>query len=323
MIMGTSHLKIAKDKERSLLIAALISSVLALLKLAAFIVTGSLLPLTSFFDSVADSVVSLLNFYIQAVASEEPDKEHPFGHGGIEILSSLGQALVISASAAILLYESIRRLFYTADNHYLQTDNLLFGAGILVLSSVGSLIIQTYLKRRIRGLERNRGRSLILLADHAHYTGDAKVNFCSALGMVAVWYFDLAIIDALLGALGACFLATAIVPVLRHAFSDILQREADVKTQQRIVDLAMGTDTRVIGLHRLRTRQSGPVLYADFHLKLPSRLTLEEAHQIGENVSSMIRKSLPGADIIIHLDPDSEPDDDHWSPAYQIGDPQP
>ena len=47
---------------------------------------------------------------------------------------------------------------------------------------------------------------------------------------------------------------------------------------------------------------------------LPSGLTLEDAHHVGDKVTGNIKRAIPRADILIHLDPDTEEEHDHWEP---------
>ena len=53
-------------------------------------------------------------------------------------------------------------------------------------------------------------------------------------------------------------------------------------------------------------------------MKLPGSLTLEQAHEIGDKVEANIKRIIPRADLIVHLDPDSEEDQIPWEPQYKI-----
>jgi ferrous-iron efflux pump FieF len=63
-------------------------------------------------------------------------------------------------------------------------------------------------------------------------------------------------------------------------------------------------------MHRLRTRTLGPNRFVDFHLKLPNNMPLIEAHEIGYKIEAAIRKAIPGVDVLMHLDPEAEPDEE-------------
>jgi cation diffusion facilitator family transporter len=51
--------------------------------------------------------------YLAVRASDKPaDKEHPFGHGKIENLSALFEALLLLGTSGWIIYQSIERLFF-------------------------------------------------------------------------------------------------------------------------------------------------------------------------------------------------------------------
>ena len=58
------------------------------------------------------------------------------------------------------------------------------------------------------------------------------------------------------------------------------------------------------GLHDLRTRTSGTHQFAQFHVWVPGRLDDRHRRTTGSIVSRMVAGSLPGTEILIHLDPE-------------------
>jgi ferrous-iron efflux pump FieF len=53
----------------------------------------------------------------------------------------------------------------------------------------------------------------------------------------------------------------------------------------------------------------GPNRFVDFHLKLPNTIPLINAHEISYRIEAVIRNAIPGVDVLMHLDPESEPDE--------------
>ncbi len=76
--------------------AFFISLALTVFKLLGFYLSGSMIVLASFYDSLTDSLVSYLNFIFYRKAREKADPQHPFGHGGFEVVSSLVQGILIT-----------------------------------------------------------------------------------------------------------------------------------------------------------------------------------------------------------------------------------
>ena len=293
------------------------SLVLAVVKLAAFFFSGSMLVLGSFFDSFADMLSSAINHYVFNLSREEADREHPFGHGGFEVVAGLVQGLIIVFLGGMLLVEIVRNALNPADLA-MERDGLPIAVLVMVTAALSGAAVHSFIARALRRLEESKERSISMLADKLHYAGDAWANAIGAVGLLLVFYFDKPWLDLLFGALAAVALILSAIPILRKSLRDILNIEAPVTFQQEIVDLVLSSDDRIVGIHALRTREMGPVLFIDFHLKLPSILSLEEAHKIGDAVEQSIKQVFVRADILIHLDPESEEDQQPWNPSYLL-----
>lgn len=303
--------------DKTLRFAAGFSAILALIKLLGFLYSGSLIVLASFFDSIADTMTSSVNNYLYKKSIASADKEHPFGHGGFEVIGALIQGLLITFFSISIFIESARTLF-SGTYRSIEADTLPIAIGVMLFSAIGGITIHLYLSLQLKRMEKKRERSLVLLADKAHYSGDVLTNFASAGALFLVYISNLQFLDPLIGCLASLLLAHLAYPILKKSFSDIVHNEAPEEFQQIIVNIVMSVDSHIKGIHLLRSREFGPYLFVDFHMKLPDHLPLKAAHQIGENVELEIRKVFANADIFIHLDPESEPDQKYWDPSYTL-----
>lgn len=67
---------------------------LVLLKMGAYLITGSMALLSSLLDSAQDMLTSLVNLFAIKHAIEPADAHHRFGHGKAQALGSLGQSVI-------------------------------------------------------------------------------------------------------------------------------------------------------------------------------------------------------------------------------------
>lgn len=289
--------------------AFLISLGLTLLKLLGFYLSGSMIVLASFYDSLTDSLMSYLNFVFYRKAREKADHEHPFGHGGFEVVSSLIQGILISALGILLGWQSIQKLLQN-QQATLDQNALPAVLGIMILSALAGFGIQWYLGRFEKQLKAQGEVSLTLQSDRAHYLSDFYTNGLGAIGILSVHLFDSSRLDSILGLVGSVFLFKTAWPLLFHTYSHIMHVEAEAEVQAEILKLALDNDRSALGVHRLRTRRLGPNLFIDFHLKLPASMPLAEAHRHGDQIETRIKDRFPRADVMIHLDPDDLPDED-------------
>ena len=107
---GRAHLEEASKITRSITwVSVFVAFVLTLVKLIAYILSGSVSVLASFADSALDFVASITAFIAVRYASEPADKEHRFGHGKAESFASLFQALLVAVTAALVAREAVAR----------------------------------------------------------------------------------------------------------------------------------------------------------------------------------------------------------------------
>jgi ferrous-iron efflux pump FieF len=62
-------------------------------------------------------------------------------------------------------------------------------------------------------------------------------------------------------------------------------------------------------LHDLRTRTSGDRDFVQFHVNLPGRMTIGDAHDVIERVEDDLCRAFPGMELLIHIDPEGHVDE--------------
>ena len=96
------------DREKSIVKVSIVGIVVNLVLVAfkAFVgfVTGSIAVILDAVNNLSDALSSVITIIGAKLAGRAPDKEHPYGHGRIEYLSSVVIAvLVLLAGAALLI----------------------------------------------------------------------------------------------------------------------------------------------------------------------------------------------------------------------------
>ena len=266
--------------------------VLVVIKAVVWLMSDSVALLASTADSAMDLVSSSATFFAVRYAATPPDAEHRFGHGKAEAFSSLIQAGLVFASAALIAQEAIHHLL-----HPQPVSQEGWAIGVMAVSivlTVGLLAAQTRLLRRTA--------SVAVSADRTHYAADLASNVIALIGIAAVAVFDLVSLDALAGLGVAAILLWGAVSVFREASSQLMDRELRPADRDRIKAL-MTRDPRISDVHQLRTRASGPVIHVQMHADLDPDLSLEAAHAIVVAAENRVLAEFPTADILIHPDP--------------------
>lgn len=260
-------------------------------KFAAWLKTGSLSVMASLVDSLMDGAASLINLLAVRYSLKSADADHQFGHGKAEALAGLGQASFISGSAIFLLIHAAERLSNPQPLHSLD-----LGIAVMVFAILATLLLLLFQGHVIR-----RTGSSAIRADALHYRTDLLSNTAS----IAALFFTAAgftLFDPLCAVGIAGYILYSAWQIGREAMQVLMDRELPAATRQAVCDIALAHPT-VLGLHDLRTRQSGQTLLIQLHLDLDQNLPLARAHRVAKEVEHAIMASFPLADVIIHQDP--------------------
>lgn len=270
-----------------------VALVLTGLKLAAWVVTGSVATLASLADSALDVIAALGTFVAVRYAAAPPDREHRYGHGKGEAFASLLQAGLVFASAALVGQEAVRHLITPEP---IRAEG--WALGVMAISTVLTVLL---LKAQARVLSRTH--SVAVAGDRIHYLMDLASNLFALAGIAAADLFHAPRLDAAAGLIVAGWLVWGAVQVFRDSSLQLLDHELPDAARAEIV-ARMTSDPRVRGVHQLRTRASGPYVHIQLHADLDPDLSLEDAHHVVVSAENRVLEAFPAADIIIHPDPE-------------------
>ena len=277
---------------RVALLSVAVSAILIVVKAIAWRMSGSVAILASLSDSALDLVASLITVYAVRYAAEPPDAEHRFGHGKAEAFSSLMQGGLVFASGALIGREAIDALL-----HPRPVQHGLAGVVVMIVSIGLTLALITAQTRVVKA-----SGSIAISGDRAHYAADLASNAVALVGVGAAAWLGLAWVDSAAGLVVALWLIWGAIGVFREASAQLMDQELPETERERIVLLATA-DPRVLGVHQLRTRASGPYVHMQMHADLAADISLAEAHTIIVAAENRLLEAFPSADIIIHPDP--------------------
>jgi len=271
------------------------NSALIVLKIVAGALTGSIAILTEAVHSSIDLIASVVAAVSIRKADEPADEDHMYGHAKIENLAAAIEGMLILAGAGVIVFESVRRL-----NNGSSVEKLGFGIAVVGLSAAVNLGVSTYLYRKARAYE-----SPALEADAAHLRADAWTSLAVLLGLVLIEITGKTQLDAIV----ALMVASAIV----YSGIRILSRSSRVLVDEALPAEELGLVREAIeqypgpelsGYHKLRGRRAGSARYIDVHLQFGSGTSLERAHAVAHELQAQIRQRLPGAEVLVHIEPD-------------------
>jgi cation diffusion facilitator family transporter len=271
------------------------NSVLIVLKIAAGAVTGSVAILTEAVHSSIDLLASVVAYVSLRKADEPADESHMYGHAKIENVAAGIEGMLILVGAGVILFEAVRRLATSAG-----LDHLGVGIAVIGLSAVVNIGVSSYLYRQARVHD-----SPALEGDAAHLRADAWTSVAVLVGLILIEITGVTELDSIVAMIVASAIVWAGIRILRRA-SRVLVDEALPADELDVVREAIASNRapELVGHHKLRGRRAGSNRYIDLHLQFAPGTSLERAHQIAHEVDEEVRRRLPGAEVLVHIEPE-------------------
>jgi cation diffusion facilitator family transporter len=267
------------------------------LKVVVGALTGSLSILAQAIDSFLDLFAVAVTFFAVRIATKPADEEHPFGHGKVENIAAIVQAILIFLAGGSIIYAGVHRIVTGATLELTEA-----GIGVMLVSIVASIFLSRHLLK-VSQLE----DSPALQANAHNIAADVYSAAAVLVGLLVVRFTGLSIIDPILAILVALFIFRVAYGVLKDSFGglvDVKLPEAEENAIRSAITEHFGRE--VVDFHALRTRKAGSQRYIDLHLVMPKNTSVEEAHQICDHLEQDIRSRLPHTDVTIHVEPCDE-----------------
>ncbi len=242
------------------------------------------------FHSTADGIGSIFVLASLKIAAKPRDSSHPFGHGKIEFIASLGIFTVLIGIGVLFFVESVMILVLTD----LKKVPGMLSFVVALLSVVANYIMFNY--NRCAGKKLN---SPALIANGFENLTDLFSSIPVALGIVAA-QFGFSFCDPLAGALVSVFIAVNAAREWYHSLNNLMDRSAPEATLRRIHAMAVAVDG-VYGTGRIRTRRLGQNLWVDLDILVSPRCSVKTASQIADSVrGQVLRRAKHVEDVVVY-----------------------
>ncbi|MDW8278036.1 MAG: cation diffusion facilitator family transporter [Anaerolineales bacterium] len=272
-------------------IAAAVATIL--LKLAAYLLTGSVGLLSDAAESLVNLVGALVALGMLTIAARPPDAQHTFGHSKAEYFSSAIEGLLILSAAAAIAYTAIERLLNPRPLEQM-------GIGLLVstAASLINLVVAQILIKAGRKYE-----SITLEADGKHLMTDVWTSVGVIGGLALVAFTGWTMLDPIVALLVAVNIVWTAIDLLRRSVNGLMDASLPASEQQVIETVMAQYRTRQVEFHALRTRQAASRRFLSVHMLVPGSWTVHDAHHIAEDFERDLRAALGDAIVHTHLEP--------------------
>ncbi|WP_287127967.1 cation diffusion facilitator family transporter [Candidatus Cyanaurora vandensis] len=267
------------------------------LKSGAYLSTNSVGLLSDAAESVVNLIAALAVFWAITYAALPPDAEHPYGHSKAEYFSSGLESALILVAAVSIAWAALDRLQQPQ-----PLAELGLGLGLSVVASLINGGVGWVLWRAGQQL-----RSVTLQADAVHLFTDVWTSVGVILGLFLVQLTGWVVLDPLIALGVAANIAWAGFQMLQKTLSALLDRALPDNEQKLIIDTLRTYRERGVEFHALRTRTAGVRRFVSFHLLVPGAWTIQQGHDLSEEIEAAIVAVLPNTMITTHLEPLEDP----------------
>ena len=287
-MIKSDHKKLIQRASYASVVTAII---LLTSKVFAWFATDSSVILASLTDSFLDIGASIINLLAIKYALEPADEDHRFGHGKAESLAGLVQSALIVGSAILLILHGFSSLL---DNQAIAHSE--WGIGVSIFALVITFILIRYQSFVVKATG-----SVAIKADSLHYKSDLWLN-AGVLAALLLSTFGFYWVDGLATILISCYILYSAYEIAVESVQSLLDHELPTDDINRIITIVNNTE-HVLGMHDLRTRQSGYMKFIQLHIELEDGITLYKAHDIADKVEENLLRVFTNTDVLIHQDP--------------------
>jgi cation diffusion facilitator family transporter len=284
------------DLRRPILFSILAAIVTLLLKTAAYFYTGSVGLLSDAAETSVNLVAAITAWLSLWYAAKPVDVDHTYGHRKIEFFSSGLEGVLILAAAAGIAWYAVQRLFAPEPLH-----DLLVGVGVAIAASLINFAVAVWLLRVGR-----RHGSIVLEADGQHLFTDVLTSAGVVIGLLLVETTGRGWFDPVVALIVAANIVRTGWRLVVRSFNGLMDHAlppAEQALVRRAIESSLETG---MTFHALRTRQAGTDRFVDFHLLVPGRTSVTQAHRLADRVEQAVMAALPGTEVVVHIEPIEE-----------------
>ena len=252
---------------------------------------GSIAMISDAIHNVADAGGSLVSFLSFKLSGRKADAEHPYGHGRMEYLLSIGFSILLFVVAAQLGIEAVE--------HIMNPEVVEFSISALAVM-LGAMALKIWLSFFLRSIG-NRIDSPILRANGKEALSDVWATAAIAIGLLLGGIFQLSV-DGYLGLIVALIIAKAGFEVMKEATDRLLGFEPTAERVQEIINF-VESKAGILGTHDLMIHDYGPGHeYASIHVEVDAKQDAMTIHNMIDRVERQALKELQ-LKLTIHMDP--------------------
>ena len=265
--------------------------ILAGIKIAAAMISGSTAIYSDAINSISDVLYSILLIIGLWLSQRPPDMSHPQGHSRFEPFA----ALIVTISMTIAGVEALRMSIVRTIE-----GGTVVPLGLPMIALILSMLIKAGMYALVHRASRKTA-SPGLDAAAKDNLSDVVTSLAALFGILGSNYIN-PLFDPLAGVLVALWIFKSVYITAKENLGYLTGAGADEQLRNKLMESAKNVPG-VDDVHRIITEYAGPRLIVEMHINVDGKKSLYEAHQICGQVTSQL-EAMPEVDrAYVHVEP--------------------
>ena len=237
-------------------------------------------------NNLSDALSSVITIIGTKLASKAPTREHPFGHGRVEYLTTIVIAAIVLVAGLSSLKESVDRIIHPEEPSY-ETVTLV----IVAVAVVAKVALGSYFKARGKALS-----SDTLVASGEDASMDALISAATLVAALVNTFLGISL-EAWLGVVISILIVKTGVEILQEALGKILGKRIDPAIAGQVKEAVCSVEG-VQGAYDLVLTDYGPENYmGSIHVEVDEGLTAKEIDRMTRRIQ---RAVMAESHIVLH-----------------------
>lgn len=279
--------------------------ILFLLKYIMGSLSNSISIVSDAFNNLSDCASCLVTLLGYKMASKPADKDHPFGHGRMEYLTSLLIAVLVILVGIELFKSSVTKIIHPEEVQFSIVALIALIFSILV--KLWMSFFNTKFGKKIN--------STVMIATAKDSRSDVIATSATLIALVASLFTKLPV-DGIMGIIVSVFILKAGYEIVKDTVDELLGKPADPELVEKIKCCVMKNE-KMLGIHDLVIHNYGPGnMIGSCHVEVACDENIMRVHDIVDDIEREIYRQLKVV-MTIHMDP-IETDDELTNDAKKL-----
>lgn len=254
-------------------------------------VSGSIAITADAFNNLSDAGSSIITLIGFRLSGQEPDPEHPFGHGRMEYISGLLVSVAILVMGFELIWSSLGKL---------RSPEPIESSALVCVILIASILVKVYMFFYNRSLSKKLD-SAAMKATSVDSLSDTVATTLVLIATLISKYTGL-LLDGWFGILVGCFILYTGGSTLKETIDLLIGQPPKQEFINEIREIVLG-HSMVHGVHDLIVHDYGPGrVMISLHAEVDVNGNIQDIHEQIDHIEHELQEKLH-CSATIHMDP--------------------